>query len=142
MSILEDIRDWATGRYWGLLGIEAIEAEPGRVVKRVKLKEHHLNYNDVVHGGVISSLVDSAGGAAARTLRTKQEIRERPHATSDLHVSYLARAAGSELTADARVIKSGRTAIFVEVDVKDDAGLLVARGMVTFVIGQPRATEH
>ena len=138
MSLLEDIRAWAAGRYWGLLGIEAIEAEPGRVLKRIRLQEHHLNYNDVVHGGVISSLVDSAAGAAARTLRNQQEIRDRPHATSDLHVAYLARAAGTELTADAKVIKSGRTAIFAEVDVRDDAGRLVAKGMVTFVIGQSR----
>lgn len=139
MSVLEDIRGWASGRYWGLLGIEAIEAEPGRVRKRIRLREHHLNYNNVAHGGVISSLIDSAAGAAARTLRTPAEIRERPHATSDLHVSYLAPAAGTELVAEARVVKAGRTAIFVEVDVTDDSNRLVAKGMATFVIGQRRA---
>ncbi len=134
MTLLEDIRAWATGRYWGLLGIETFEAEPGRVRTRVRLEEHHLNHNNVAHGGVVSSLVDSAGGAAARTGRTPEEIRQRPHVTSDLHLSYLAPAGGRELVAEARVIKAGRTAIFVEVDVTNELGLLVAKGMVTFVI--------
>jgi uncharacterized protein (TIGR00369 family) len=140
VTLLENIRAWAKGRYWGLLGLEAVEAEPGRVRKRVLLREDHLNYNDVVHGGVISSLIDSAAGAAARSVRTAEEIRARPHATSDLHVSYLAPARGSELVAEARVVKSGRTAIFTEVDVTTDDGRLVAKGLVTFVIGnQPPA---
>lgn len=136
MGLLEDIRAWANGRFWGLVGIEAVSAEEGRVTKRVKLREEHLNYNDVVHGGVISSLIDSAAGAAVRTTRTPEDIRTRPHATSDLHVSYLAPARGTELVADARVVKAGRTAIFAEVDVTTDDGRLVAKGLVTFVISQ------
>jgi uncharacterized protein (TIGR00369 family) len=138
VALLDDIRSWAKGRYWGLLGIEAIEAEPGRVRKRVLLREDHLNYNDVVHGGVISSLIDSAAGAAVRSLRSPEEIRARPHATSDLHISYLAAATGKELVAEARVIKAGRTAVFTEVEVTTDAGRVVAKGMVTFVIGTRR----
>lgn len=142
VTLLDDIRDWASGRYWGLVGIEAIEAEPGRVCKRVVLREDHFNYNDVVHGGVISSLIDSAAGAAVRSLRTVEEIHARPHATSDLHVSYLAPATGKELVAEARVVKAGRTAIFSEVDVTTDTGRLVAKGLVTFVVGSPRGAPE
>ncbi len=70
-----------------------------------------------------------------RLIRESAEIRARPHATSDLHVAYLSPATGSELVATAKVVKAGRTAIFTEVDVVTDTGKLVARGMVTFVIG-------
>jgi len=133
--LLESLREKSSGRYWGLVGIEIVEAEPGRTVNRVLLQEHHLNYNDVVHGGVISSLIDSAAGGAVRSLREAKEIAARPHATSDLHVTYLAPATGTELRAEARVIKAGRTAVFTEVEVTDDRGRPVARGMVTFVIG-------
>jgi uncharacterized protein (TIGR00369 family) len=135
-SLVESLKEKSSGRYWGLVGIEIVEAEPGRTVNVVRLKEHHFNYNDVVHGGVISSLIDSAAGGAVRSLRDPAEIAARPHATSDLHVTYLAPAMGTELRAEARVIKAGRTAIFTEVDVTDDRGRAVARGMVTFVIGQ------
>ena len=132
---LEGLQSLYSGRYWGLVGIETVAAERGLVTNRVKLRDEHLNYNHVVHGGVISSLIDSAAGGAVRTTRTPEETKARPHATSDLHVAYLSPATGTELTAVARVIKAGRTAIFTEVDVTDDRGRTVARGMVTFVIG-------
>lgn len=134
-DILAGLRELYAGRYWGLVGIETISAERGRVVNRVVLRDDHLNYNHVVHGGVISSLIDSAAGGAVRSMRAPDEIKARPHATSDLHVSYLSPATGGELLATARVVKAGRTAIFTEVDVETGDGKLVARGLVTFVIG-------
>jgi uncharacterized protein (TIGR00369 family) len=138
---IDHLRSPEGGRYWAHLGIEHVEAKDGRAVNRVRLEEHHLNYNDVVHGGVISGMIDSAAGAATRSLRPLEEIAERPHATSDLHVQYLAAARGTELVARARVVKAGRTAVFVEVEVEDDQGKLVARGSVTFVIGSRRALD-
>ncbi len=131
-------RELYSGRFWGLVGIETLEMEPGRVVNRVHLRADHLNYNDVVHGGVISTLIDSAAGGAVRSLRTSAEIAARPHATSDLHVVFLSPVRGSEMIAVASVVRAGRTAVFVEVDVTDDRARLVARGMVTFIIGAAR----
>jgi len=136
---LEDLQALYSGRYWAHLGVEFVEAVGGRALCRVRLREQHMNYNSVVHGGVISGLVDSAAGAAVRTCREPREMRERPHATSDLHVQYLAAATGSELLARARVLKVGRTAVFAEVDVEDDSGRLVARGSVTFVVSASHA---
>ncbi len=135
-EILDRLRASAAGRFWKLVGIEFNEAAPGYVVCTVALRQEHLNYNEVVHGGVISSLIDSAAGGAVRSVRTPEEIASRPHATSDLHVVYTAPAMGTKLTAIARVSRTGRTAVFTEVDVADDAGKLVARGLVTFIIGQ------
>lgn len=135
-DMLGNLRATATGRFWALVGIEFDSAEPGHAVCSVRLRDEHLNYNEVVHGGVISSLIDSAAGGAVRSTRALDEIAARPHATSDLHVVYMAPARGSLLVADARVVRKGRTAVFTEVDVTDDAGRLVARGLVTFVIGQ------
>jgi uncharacterized protein (TIGR00369 family) len=137
MSLLDYLRAGAAGRYWDHLGIEQLEAEDGRGVCRVALRDHHLNYNDVAHGGVISGLIDSAAGLAARSLRTAEEISDRPHATSDLHVQYLSAARGV-VTATGTVVKAGRTALFAHVDVTDERGRLVARGSVTFVIGPQR----
>lgn len=145
---LTDVKPWdpsaplESGRYWAMLGIETVSAEKGEAVCRVTLAERHLNYNDVVHGGVTSGLVDSAAGSAIRSLRTQEEIHAQPHATTDLHVSYLAAPRGTEMVARARVIRSTRTAVFTEVEVQDGEERMVARGLVTFVItkGRPRAT--
>jgi len=139
-ELVDRLRAAFSGRYWGLVGIETVSAEPGRATGRIALQEHHLNYNDVVHGGVISSLVDSAAGLAVRSVRSWDDIAERPHATSDLHVTYLAPARGTELVAEARIIRAGRTAIYTEVHVCDDQGREVARGLVTFVIAAGRST--
>jgi len=137
-DMLRWLREVYTGRYWGHLGIEFTDVSPGRCRARISLTDNHFNYNDVVHGGVISGLIDSAAGTAVRATRTAAEIAERPHATSDLHVTYLAGASGSELVAEGRVIKAGRTAIFTEVEVFDDRQRLIARGSVTFVIAASR----
>lgn len=132
---LSPLREQYAGRFWALVGMEMTFAERGHVTGRIGLRDEHLNYNEVVHGGVISSLVDSVAGGCVRTCRTPEEIARQPHATSDLHVVYLSPATGSELVAEGRVVKQGRTAVFTEVDVRDDRGRTVARGMVTFVIG-------
>ena len=142
-----ELLDWLqtqySGRFWGLVGIEVVAAERGEVTYHVALRADHMNTNEVAHGGVISSLIDSSAGGATRTVRTVAEIAARPHATSDLHVTYLAPGIGTELRAVAKVVKAGRTAIFTEVEVTDDRGRAVARGLVTFVIGGKRqgATE-
>jgi len=135
-EILSNLRASAAGRFWKLVGIEFESAAPGLVVCSVALRDEHLNYNEVVHGGVISSLVDSAAGGAVRSVRAAAEIASRPHATTDLHVVYIAPASGTRLVATARVVRRGRTVVFTEVDVADDGGKPVARGLVTFVIGQ------
>lgn len=133
-DLLSHLRTTFNGRYWGLIGIEFIEAEPGRAVCRVKLRPEHFNYNDVVHGGVVSGMLDAIVGAAVETNRTLEEVRAKPHATTDLHVSYLRGGIGTELIGEGRVSKAGRTAVFTEGTISDDQGREVARGLATFVI--------
>lgn len=133
-DIVARLRRIYSGGYWALMGLELLEAEPGWGRMRLVARDDHLNTNDVVHGGVISALVDTTAGAAVRALRDDAEIRERPHATSDLHVSYLSAATGGELIAEATVVKAGRTLIFIEVNVTDERERKVARGLATMVI--------
>lgn len=137
-DLLDSLQTEYSGRFWGLVGIEIVTAQRGVVTYRIALRPDHMNTNEVAHGGVISSLIDSAAGGATRTVRTVAEIAARPHATSDLHVTYLAPGIGTELRAVAKVVKAGRTAIFTEVEVTNDRGRTVARGLVTFVIGDRR----
>ncbi|GAB4322994.1 MAG: PaaI family thioesterase [Dehalococcoidia bacterium] len=136
-DLLASLQELYSGQYWALLGIETTAAGAAGATCRVRLEPKHFNYNGVVHGGVISGLIDSTAGAAVRSIRKPDEIAARPHATSDLHVTYLAPASGEELIAHGRVLRRGRTAIFTEVDVfdvRDGQERQVARGTVTFVI--------
>lgn len=127
------------GGYWGMVGIETTVPEDGTSRCRVVVRDDHMNYNGVVHGGVISGLIDSAAGAAVGSTRKPSEVKERPHATTDLHVTYISGARGKELLADARVLKKTRSAVFVDVTVHDESDRMIAKGLVTFVItaGRP-----
>jgi uncharacterized protein (TIGR00369 family) len=141
MTPEEDLRALTNVRYWALIGMELLEVGDEGVHVRLRLGEQHLNYNDVVHGGVMSSLIDSAAGAAVRIRRGVDEARARPHATSDLHVTYYRPVTGPELHARGRVIRMGKTAVFARVDVLDEQERLVAHGNVTFIIGAARPSE-
>lgn len=136
---VDAIRNAASSGYWAHMGVEVVEAASGVAVCRLRLRAEHLNYNGVAHGGTVAGLVDCAAGLAVRTLRSPEEIAGRPHATVDMHVAYLAGAkSAGTLVATGRVIKSGRTAYFAEVDIADDDGRAIARGTVTFVVGGTR----
>jgi uncharacterized protein (TIGR00369 family) len=86
---------------------------------------------DVVHGGAISSLIDTAAAAAAWS---GAEVPDRPRAsTVGITVDFLAPARGQGVTADARVARRGGTGLcFCEVRVTADDGTDVALALVTY----------
>ena len=72
---------------------------------------------DLVHGGAISSLVDTAATLAAWSgLESLDNVRGT---TISLAVTFMSAARGSDLVADARVVRRGKTICFCEVDVRD-----------------------
>ncbi len=87
---------------------------------------------EVVHGGAIASLIDSAGVMA---VWSNVDPRVTRGATIDLTVHYLAAAEGVDLTAEAQVIRRGRSVVFVDVQVTSPAGERIAKGMVTYKLG-------
>jgi uncharacterized protein (TIGR00369 family) len=74
------------------------------------------------HGGVIASLIDIAGDFAL--------IAVLGHGvpTINFRVDYLRLAAGTDLIAQARVRRAGRTIGVVDIDVTDTSGRLIALG--------------
>lgn len=81
------------------------------------------------HGGVIATLIDLAGHAAAAV----KIGRMAP--TIDLRIDYLRPADGSDLTATARLIKVGRSIVRIDVEITDDQGRQVAIGRGTYSAG-------
>jgi acyl-coenzyme A thioesterase 13 len=85
------------------------------------------NVNGFLHGGVFALLVDEAG-----TVALASEDRDgRPGVTTDLSVSYLSPGLPPRVIAKARALKVGRTLGYVQVDVFNDDGRLVAQGRMT-----------
>ncbi len=83
---------------------------------------------DQWHGGVIASLVDIAGCYALML------VAAGPMLTLNFSTDFLRLAHKTDLTARATVRRSGRTAGFVDVDIHDDDGTLVAVGRACYAI--------
>ena len=61
-----------TSGYFHHLGMEILDLQPGRSLIRLLFGGHLKNSTRGMHGGAIASLIDSAGGLAARTKRNSQ----------------------------------------------------------------------
>jgi uncharacterized protein (TIGR00369 family) len=82
-----------------------------------------------MHGGAIASLIDSAGGLAARTLTHPAIVT-----TVEFKVNFLAPIRRGEVSAEGRVVHRGRRTAVSEVEVRDEADRPVACGLVTLMI--------
>jgi acyl-coenzyme A thioesterase 13 len=123
-----------------LIGGELDSWEEGRVVMSIKLEGRHMNPGGVLHGGVLTTLMDEATAHAIVTVRGLEVMAEAPLATVDMNVSFLAAARpGDELECEARTLRVGRAVAFAEAEVRRRGrGDLVAKGRFTYAILNPR----
>ncbi len=91
------------------------------------IEPHLTNSIGTVHGGVIMSLLDVALCTAARTLHPDS----LGVITIDMSTSFIGGGSGARLLAEARVLKNGRSMIFVEGEAKNEDGSLVAKAIST-----------
>ena len=120
-----------------LLGMRCDLVEEGRVVFSMAPAEEHLNPLGTVHGGVLTTLLDSAMGCAVHTTLSAGV----GYTTLELKVNYIraARTDGQTLTAEGSVIHAGRSTATAEGKVVDEQGKLVAHATTTCMILQPSA---
>src|SRR5437868_6249104 len=106
-----------------LLGFVLKSIEPGHAVFEMQVDERHHNPMGTLHGGVFCDLADAAMGYAyASTLGEGESFT-----TIELKINFLRAVRKAKLTAEATVVKAGRTLDYVECDVKEESGKLVAR---------------
>ncbi len=111
------------------LGIELVEASPGRAVTRVTVTDRQLNFNGSGHGGLTFTLADIAFGLACNARGTSA-------AGIDAHIVYSrAVKAGDVLTATAVEIARSTKLGTYRVDVVRDDGKRIAAMTGTAFIG-------
>jgi uncharacterized protein (TIGR00369 family) len=115
------------------LALRTERIEPDHVRLAMPFREQLATVGDVVHGGAISSLVDTAATVAAWS--GLESLDNARGTTISLTVSFLAAARGRDLVADGHVVRRGKTICFCEVDVEDGEGMRVAQGLVTYKLG-------
>jgi len=119
-----------------LLGLKGESLEPGRAVIVLPVREDFVGdpRRPALHGGVVSSLIDTAGGAAAWSALAPGESVS----TVDLRVDFLepARLAGP-LRAEAVLLRKGNRVCHVRISVTQDE-VLVAEGSAVYNIHRRR----
>ena len=80
------------------------------------------------HGGLLMTVADSVACFAVMTMTGPDE----PMTTTDMNIRFLA-PCRSDLTAEARVIKLGRTLCPLAIDLFDAAGVRVAVAQVNYM---------
>jgi uncharacterized protein (TIGR00369 family) len=121
LRLLQEMEDFSP--FNRLLGLKGEEAEPGRVVMLLPVREDFIGdpRRPALHGGVISSLIDTAGGGAAWTALEKGEAVS----TVDLHVDYLETAnLSAPLRAEAELLRKGNRVCHVRVAVTQGSRLV------------------
>jgi uncharacterized protein (TIGR00369 family) len=109
-----------------LVGYRVLEWREGEATITLTIGPRHLNRAGVLHGGVIATLIDAAGGYAG--CHCPHEGRVRRSVTVSLSTQFLAQAKTGVLTARARVRGGGKRLFVSSVEVHDGGGTLVALG--------------
>ena len=110
-----------------LIGFDLTAVGGGHSTFTFQAEARHANALGTLHGGVLCDITDMAMGLAyGSTLGDDESFT-----TIELKINFLRPVWGGRLTANAHVVKGGRTLGLVECDVLDDQQRLVARASST-----------
>ncbi|MCD9199270.1 PaaI family thioesterase [Aeromicrobium wangtongii] len=114
------------------INLEMLEAAAGTVVMAATPDESHYNPIGSVHGGFVATLLDSVCGCAVQSTLPAGTA----YTSLDLNVSFLRGLTvdTGRVVATGRVTKPGSRAAFVEADIKDASGRLLATATSTCLV--------
>ena len=115
--------------YMSFIGAELDLVAHGKVNINLPKNSNLNQQHGFFHGGVITSIADSAAGFAALTTFDA----DCGILTSELKINFLNPAAGKYLVAKGRVIRPGKTITVCQADVFNDDNTHIATALLTMV---------
>lgn len=116
------------------LGIKILKdtEDPTDGVCEMVLADHVRNQAGSLNGGVVATLLDTAGGVAAHRATGKQMI-----STAAMHIQYLDPVTVGPARATARVVRTGSRSVVAELELVDvgDDDRLAAIGTINLTVG-------
>ena len=110
-----------------LIGFEAKEIAEGRAVLILAAGPQHANPMGTLHGGVLCDIADAAMGIAfASTLGPDETFT-----TVELKINFFRPVWEARLLADGKVVRRGSLMGYMECDITDEQGRLVAKASST-----------
>lgn len=123
-----------------LLGVQATELSEGFARLEIPFRKELIGdpFRPAIHGGVLSTLLDACGGAAAFTLITPPDTLS----TIDLRVDYLRPGELKTLICESRVTRMGNRVASVDGKIfhPDSPEKLVATGKGVYNVKRARVT--
>ncbi|MCM3129083.1 MULTISPECIES: PaaI family thioesterase [unclassified Paenibacillus] len=124
---IESITKAAESTFWGYLGCKLEHAGSDEVVVSLDPLPHHLNLMGIVHGGVLSSLLDNTMGVAVML-----KYPNRPSVTSNLNVHFVMPAKQEYLTVTGKIVHETGRSITAESRITNSRGELIALSTASF----------
>ena len=113
-----------------LIGFRAEEIADGRAVVTLAAGPQHANPMGTLHGGVLCDIADAAMGMAfASTLAPAESFT-----TVELKINFFRPVWEAHLKAEGRVVRRGRSVGYVECEITDDGGRLIAKAASTCLV--------
>lgn len=145
LDILKDVynQKMPFNRY---LGIEVTDLSLERGITRISSREElQGNYmQKILHGGVISSVIDLSGGiiAQAHAIRQMKDVtvgelimRFGKMSTLNIRVDYLRPGAGKDFKCVSKVIRAGNKVAVAQMELFNDRDELISMGTGSYLIG-------
>jgi len=107
----------------GLLGIEVVSVENGRVVLRLPVRQDLLAPNGYLHAGAVVALADTACGYGCFAFLPDGGTG---FTTIELKTNFLGTAVEATLTCESALVHGGRTTQVWDATVTNDAGKKLA----------------
>ena len=127
---IQDINGEMDNGFHGLIGHRLVKWEKDYAELELDVQPKHLNRGGVLHGGVLSTLIDAVGGFAG--CYTDDPAERRGCITLSLTVSFTGQVSSGRLRVQGRRRAGGRRIYAATAEVYNDADELVALGEGTF----------
>jgi len=109
------------------LKMRLLELTPGYAKVAIKLVPEYQNFNGLIFGGIVMAVADQAFAYGSNSLA-------HPSIASQFNIHFITGAAvNDELTAECRVIRSGRRVGISEMVVTNQDGKLIAKATGTTI---------
>jgi uncharacterized protein (TIGR00369 family) len=113
-----------------LIGFEAKEIANGRAIVMLAAGPRHANPMGTLHGGILCDIADAAMGMAfASTLAPEESFT-----TVELKINFFRPVWEARLKAEGRVVRRGSAIGYVECEITNEGGYLIAKASSTCMV--------
>lgn len=129
MSLVEKYEEMP---FWDLIGIKVDSIEDNRAKIKLDVKESLLNANNILHGGVVTTLLDAVMGINLKLL-----IGDASYATVTLTSQFIKAVKADEtIYATAEMVQNGRSVACMEARLYNQKGEMISIGLGSFKVNR------